>query len=126
MRTFQILDRSESAAGVLTFRGADASLALRREGEYIAMSASYGALELALRPRARDWVRALQHIQPNDGLNTTWQVGTGDVFVGLGLHTDGSLIIRPTIVGNASGYFCLNLTLAPDAAQTLRDWLDQP
>ena len=81
------------------------------------------ALEIALRLRLRELVRTLSHLQPNDGLNTTRQVGTGDCFLGMGLRTDGSLVLRPTIIGDASGYFCLNLILAPEAAKVLRDWL---
>jgi hypothetical protein len=96
---------------------------MRREGEYASISASYGALEIALRPRVRELIRTLKHMQPNDGLNTTRQVGSGDAFLGLGLHTDGALIVRPTIVGDGSGYFCLNLMLAPAAANALKAWL---
>jgi len=127
MRQFQVLDQSavDSATGILSLiaRGGSASLALRREGEYVSISASLGALEIALRPRVRDLIRALRQLQPNDGLQTTRQVGSGDCFLGLGLRSDGTLILRPTLVGDASGYFCLNLTLAPDVAATLRGWL---
>lgn len=130
MRNFQTLDHAvvDSATGVITFTlqasdGLHPTIALRREGEYAPISASYGALEIALRLRLRELVRTLSHIQPNDGLNVTRQVGTGDCFLGMGLRTDGSLVLRPTIIGDASGYFCLNLILAPEAAKALRDWL---
>ena len=127
MRQFQVLDQSavDSATGILSLiaRGGSASLALRREGEYVSISASLGALEIALRPRVRDLIRALRQLQPNDGLQTTRQVGSGDCFLGLGLRSDGTLILRPTLVGDASGYFCLNLTLSPDVAAALRGWL---
>jgi len=130
MRHFQTLDQAavNAATGVITFSvqdDSDTTIALRREGEYVVLSASYGALEIALRPRTRELIRTLKHIQPNDGLNTTRQVGTGDAYLGLGLHTDGALIVRPTIIGDASGYFCLNLMLAPDAANALKDWLGE-
>lgn len=130
MRNFQTLDQAvvDTATGVITFRaqqdgGLHPTIALRHEGEYAPISASYGGLEIALRLRIRELIRTLRSIQPNDGLNVTRQVGTGDCFLGLGLRKDGSLVVRPTIIGDASGYFCLNLILAPDAAQALRDWL---
>ena len=130
MRNLQPLDHAavDTATGVISFSAAgesplNPSAAMRREGEYAAISASFGAIEIALRPRVRELIRTLKTIQPNDGLNTTRQVGSGDSFLGLGLRTDGALILRPTIVGDASGYFCLNLILAPEAAAALREWL---
>lgn len=126
MRTFQTLDAADANAvtGIITFTGSDTEVAMRREGEYVGFSASWGALEIALRPRARDLIRTLKQLQPNDGLGTTRQVGTGDSFLGLGLRGDGTLILRPTLISDATGYFCLNLALAPDAAGALRQWLD--
>jgi hypothetical protein len=129
MRNFQTLDQTtaDTTTGVISFTAqgdkSHPTMALRREGDYVAISASYGALEIALRPRVRELIRTLRHIQPNDGLNVTRQVGSGDCFLGLGLHTDGTLIVRPTIIGDAAGYFCLNLALAPDAALALKNWL---
>ena len=130
MRNLQTLNQAsvDTATGVISFSAAGESVlnptvAMRREGEYAVISASYGALEIALRPRIRELIRTLKTIQPNDGLNTTRQVGSGDCFIGLGLRTDGALYMRPTIVGDASGYFCLNLILTPEAANALRAWL---
>ncbi len=132
MRAFQTLDQTavDTATGVISFTGQGEgvlrpTIAMRREGDYVVISASYGALEIALRPRARELIRAVRHLQPNDGLMTTRQVGTGDCFVGLGLHTNGTLTVRPTIIGDASGYFCLNLVLAPDSANALMTWLGE-
>jgi hypothetical protein len=132
MRNFQTLDVTvaDTATGVITFTAAEddgshPTIALRREGEYAAISASYGALEIALRPRARELIRTLKQIQPNDGLNVTRQVGSGDCFLGLGMRTDGALVVRPTIIGDATGYFCLNLVLAPGAAAALKGWLGE-
>ena len=130
MRNFQTLDQASvnEMTGIISFSTEDDTathpkLALRREGEYASISTSYGPLEIALRLRARELIRILKHMQPNDGLNTTRQVGSGDAFLGLGLHSDGALVLRPTIVGDGSGYFALNLLLAPAAATALTAWL---
>lgn len=132
MRNPQTLDQAaiDPVTGVITFTAAEKNAlqpiaAMRHEGEYVPISVSYGALEIALRPRVKDLIRTLRTIQPNDGLNTTRQVGSTDCFLGLGLRTDGTLILRPTIVGDASGYFCLNLALSPQAAAELRSWLGE-
>lgn len=132
MRNPQTLNQTtvDPATGVITFTAAGENAlqpiaALRHEGEYVPISVSYGALEIALRPRVKDMIRTLRTIQPNDGLNTSRQVGSADCFLGLGLRTDGTLILRPTIVGDASGYFCLNLALSPEAAAAFRAWLGE-
>jgi hypothetical protein len=127
MRNFETLETAavDAATGIISFTAQGTSImAMRREGEYLAITASYGALEIALRLRLPEFVRTLKQLQPNDGLNTTRQVGTGDAFLALGKHTDGSLILRPTIIGDASGYFCLNLTLTPEASSALSTWLN--
>jgi hypothetical protein len=126
MRNFQALDAGsvDAATGIITLAGSDSTIAMRREGEYVGISASYGALEIALRPRVRDLIRTVKQLQPNDGLQTTRQVGTGDSFLALGLYNDGTLIMRPTLISDASGYFCLNFALAPAAAAVLKGWLD--
>lgn len=130
MRTFQNLDRAavDAATGVITLSthedgASHPSIALRREGDYVVISASYGPFEIALRSRYAELTRTLDHLQPNDGLNTTRQVGEGEAFLALGKHKDGSLVVRPTVVGDASGYICLNLTLSPEPAATLIAWL---
>ncbi len=130
MRTFQNLDRAaiDTATGIITLTKQDdsashPSVSMRREGEYVVISASYGPFEIALRARYGELTRTLSQLQPNDGLNTTRQVGTGQAFLGLGKRKDNSLILRPTIVGDASGFFCLNLTLTAEPAATLIDWL---
>jgi len=98
-------------------------VSMRREGDHLAISVSLNALELALRPRFSEFSRILSHIQPIDGLNTTRQVGTGNAFLALGLHTDGSLIFRPTFVADATGYISFNLKLAPDVHKKLNEWV---
>lgn len=98
-------------------------ISMRREGDHLAISVSLNALEFALRPRFSEFTRILSHIQPVDGLNTTRQVGTGNAFLALGLHTDGSLIVRPTFVADATGYLSFNLKLTADVTKTLTEWI---
>src|SRR5512140_3004752 len=69
MRNFQILDGCkadpESDSLELYHTGADSEqpmVALHREGAYVTISASYGPLEVALRPRYEDLVRTLSRL----------------------------------------------------------------
>jgi hypothetical protein len=41
----------------------------------------------------------------------------------MGISPDGALMLRPTIVADATGHFSLNLVLTPDARQRLYTWL---
>jgi hypothetical protein len=98
-------------------------LALRREGIYVTISASYGPLEIALRPRYDELVRTLGRLQAVSGLSTTRQVGTAQAFLAMGLTTDGGLLLRPTIVADATGHLSINLSINEDARKRLFDWL---
>lgn len=130
MRNFELLDQTavDRESGVMTLTTKAAStgspvLALRREGSYLVISASYGPLEVALRPRLDEVTRVLQRLQPVEGLNTTRQVGTGQAFLALGLKPDGELLLRPTLVADATGLLTFNLALSSEARQTLYTWL---
>jgi hypothetical protein len=130
MRHFEMLDRIaiDSESGVMTLSVQNDTLqhpqlALRREGAYIAISAAYGPMEIALRPRYEDLVRLLARLQPVEGLQTTRQVGTSQAYLALGLRSDGALVVRPTIVADATGYFTMNLALAPHIRQAFYEWL---
>jgi hypothetical protein len=133
MRNFQILDGSkinkESDSLELFFTNADTEqprLALRREGIYVTISASYGPLEIALRPRYEDLVRTLSRLTAVEGLHTTRQVGTGQAYLAMGLTQDDNLLLRPTIVADATGHLSLNIEIAQGARQVLYDWLKVP
>lgn len=128
MRHFQVLDHiavdSDSGVLLLTTQAAEpAQLALRREGAYVAISASFGPLEIALRPRYEDLARLLARLQPVEGLQTTRQVGTSQAYLAIGLRADGALVLRPTIVADATGYFTLNLSLAANIRRAFYEWL---
>lgn len=127
MRNFQMLDKikTDASSGIIQFSGESekACLTLRREGDYIAISASYGPIEIALRPRFQELTRALKALQPIEGLQTTRQIGTAQSHLDIGLRMDGGLNARPTLVADASGHLCLNLSLSADARQKLFEWL---
>ncbi|MCB9453162.1 MAG: hypothetical protein H6672_17145 [Anaerolineaceae bacterium] len=101
-----------------------ATMAMRREGAYLVVSASYGPLEISLRLRLEEFTHVLERIQPVSGLQTTRQVGTGQASLALGAQTSGELILRPTIVADATGHFSFNLLLSTDARQSLYNWLE--
>ncbi len=133
MRNFQILDGSridkDSDSLELFFSNAERELprlALRREGIYVTISASYGPLEIALRPRYEDLVRTLSRLTAVDGLHTTRQVGTGQAYLAMGLTADDNLMLRPTIVADATGHLSFNLEVAKSARKALYDWLKVP
>jgi hypothetical protein len=133
MRNFQKLDgykvNPDSDSLELFLTNADDEqprLALRREGGYVTISASYGPLEIALRPRYEDMIRTLSRLTVVEGLQTTRQVGTGQAYLAVGLASDGDLLLRPTIVADATGHFSLNLEIANPARQALYDWLEVP
>src|SRR5258706_8195583 len=119
MRNFQILDgakaNSETDTIELFFTNAEEEqprLALRREGSYVTISASYGPLEIALRPRYEDLIRTLSRLTVVEGLLTTRQVGAAQAYVAMGLASDGDLVLRPTIVADAAGHFRLHIEIA--------------
>ncbi|MCS6870428.1 MAG: hypothetical protein RML95_10110 [Anaerolineae bacterium] len=131
MRNFQTLDEakvdsaSESMEMFLKATDDDEPrLAIRREGGYVTLSASYGPLEIAMRPRYEELVRAMARLTVVDGLLTTRQVGTSHAYLALGLHNDGSLLMRLTIVADATGHLSINLRLVESVRKQLYDWLN--
>src|SRR5260221_9229524 len=119
MRNYQILDGSridrEADSLELFLKNAESEqprLALRREGIYVTISISYGPLEIALRPRYEDLTRTLARLVPVKGLSTTREVGTGQAFLAMGQTQDQQLVLRPTIVADATGHFSMNLQLS--------------
>ena len=130
MRNFELLDtvKLDDSSGLITFTiqaqtTGQPVVAMRREGGYIALSASYGPFEIALRPRFQELSRTLSRLQPVEGLQTTRQVGTAQAYLSVGLKSDGVLLLRPTIVANATGHIAFNLALTASARKALFDWL---
>lgn len=130
MRNLQTLDRALLDADLHTFRLIDSRddddqplLALRREGEYVIVAASYGALEIALRLRFAELTRTLTHLAAGEGTAAPRQIGSAQAYLGLGLRTDGALILRPTLVADATGLLCINFMATAEARQALFQWL---
>src|SRR5438105_14093447 len=118
MRNFQKLDASklDASSDVLEIYSTASDqnqprLALRREGIYVAISASYGPLEIALRPKYEDLIRVLGRLTTVDGLHTTREVGSDQAFLAIGLSPNNNLILRPTIIADANGHFSLNIEI---------------
>ncbi len=129
MRTFQTLNqvRADDETGIL-YLSTDEDMmeprvSVRREGSYIALSASYGPLEIAMRLRYAELIRVLSRLRPVAGLQTTRQVGTGQAYLALGLQSNNCLVLRPTIVADATGHFTLNLLLSEMVTKALFSWL---
>lgn len=130
MRNFQMLDRAavDAETGIIYLSAssemsAQPRIAMRREGSYVSISASYGPLEFALRPRFAELERTLSRLRPVQGLQTTRQVGTGQAYLSLGLQQEGSLVIRPTIVADATGHVSFNLILTDAVRRAVFEWL---
>ncbi|MCU0476069.1 MAG: hypothetical protein MUC99_08170 [Anaerolineae bacterium] len=130
MRNFHPLDQvsSDLDSGILLFTSSVAApfkpqVALKREGSYVAFSVSHGPMEMALRPRVDELKRVLGRVTPVVGLQTTRQVGTSDAYIAIGLNPDGTLLIRPTLVADATGHFCFNLMLSDAMRAALFEWL---
>lgn len=130
MRNFQLLDlvTLDNHTGSIQFTTEEPLIAkpivtVQREGGYVAFSASYGPFEIALRPRFQELSRVLGRLQPVEGLQTTRQVGTGQAYLAVGLKPDGILLLRPTVVGDATGHLGFNLSLSSAARQAFFDWL---
>jgi hypothetical protein len=129
MHNFQPLDHAsvdgetETIQLAHTASGNTPILVMHREGPYVSISASFGSLEIALRPRYEDLIRTLSRLPAVEGLHFTRQVGTAQAFLALGLMPNGELLVRPTIVADATGYLSLNLQLTSDVRKVLYDWL---
>ncbi|MCK6580183.1 MAG: hypothetical protein L6Q98_18990 [Anaerolineae bacterium] len=130
-RTFALLDDStvDTTAGILTLRGQvqdsyAPEISMRREGALIVIAAGTGVIEVALRLRYDELRQAMQYLQPNDGLTTSRQVGTGQAYLGIGLKTDDTLILRPVIVGDASGHLRLNFRLTSAVRAVMARWIE--
>ena len=130
MRNFQLLDvvTFDNHAGSIQFTTEEPLIAkpvvtVQREGGYVAFSASYGPFEIALRPRFQELARVLGRLHPVEGLQTTRHVGTAQAYLAVGLCPNGVLLLRPTVVGDATGHLGFNLSLSSAARDEFFKWL---
>lgn len=130
MRNFQLLDvvTFDNHVGLIQFTSEEPLVAkpvitMQREGGYVVFSASYGPLEIAVRPRFQELARVLGRLNAVEGLQTTRQVGTAQTYLAVGLKPDGLLLLRPTVVGDATGHISMNFALSSAARQALFEWL---
>ena len=128
MRHYQSLDtfKLEGNTVYLTSSGDDpveAMAVMMREGERVAISISIGPLELGLRPRYEELQRAVASLKPVPGLSTTRHVGSEVAYMDLGLTEDRRLVMRPSLVSDASGHLSINLLVTPEAFEKLAAWL---
>ncbi|PJF42221.1 MAG: hypothetical protein CUN55_10315 [Phototrophicales bacterium] len=132
MRNYQILDVAVvDQDNVLILSNSEENpehplLAMSREGSFISLSASFGPLEVALRLRADDLLRRIERLHPVAGLATTRQVGTANSFIAIGITSDNRLVLRPTIVADASGKLTFNLVTTQKVYNDIVDWLNNP
>jgi hypothetical protein len=133
MRQFRSLFKVEKddTTGILNIVGEKGthdypSLMVKREGDYVPISVSYGPIELALRLRYEALARTITRLQPVNGLQTTRQVGSTSAYLAMGLQSDGTLLLRPTLVTDARGYLVLNLSLPPEVKAEFLAWLEIP
>jgi hypothetical protein len=129
MRNFQLL-ASARIEGKYLYVTDEANVALQpmlvmlREGDYVSLSVSIGALELALRLQHEDLKRQMEALKPVPGLTTTRQVGGGQSLMSIGINADRRLILRPTLITDAGGHLTINLVTAPEVYDMLIDWLN--
>ncbi len=129
MRNYQILDAATvEAENVLRLGSTEDNpekpcLHMSREGSFLSLSASFGPFEIALRLNYDDFKRRVERLHPVPGLATTLQVGTANSYIALGLTKDGRLVMRPTVVTDASGHITLNLVGSATTYDAVRNWL---
>lgn len=130
MRFYQRLDhvshdKSDDTLLITCTQGAEHKPALwiGREGMYVGVSATYGPLEVALRPHQRDLQMSLAELRPTARLSAMRVVGTGQANLELGLSNEGELLFRVTIVADATGYLAMNMVLTSEVRQALLAWL---
>lgn len=133
MRHYQTLDTvtHDIANNTLRFTaGGDdpcgPTLWFGREGMYLSVSAGYGPIEIALRPRLRNVVTSFAQLRPTARLTVMRMVGTGQAHLELGLSSEGELLVRTAIVADATGHLAMNMVLTPEARERLYEWLEVP
>ena len=131
MRNYQFLDVSTVAEGnLLSITNSEEhreqpSLTMNREGAFVSISASFGPLEIALRLRHQELSRHLRKLHPVPGLATTRQITAGaNSYLAIGVTQDEKLVLRPTVVADASGLMVFNLVCTSSVRAAIFEWLE--
>ena len=127
MHNHHLLDSFGVENGILYLITKDSDnihLALKKEGTRIAISASIGPLELALRLYFDEFRRKVANLRPIAGQTAIRQVGGGQAFMGIGMVEDGGLILRPTLVTDASGHLNMNFRTTAEVCEVFANWLE--
>lgn len=130
MRDYQFLDTITEEEGRLQLTNREGgtnngALTLAQEGDKIVISAAMGALEIALRLRLEELKRQIAGLKHIPGLTTSRQIGTTQAFIWLGLTDSNQLVLRPTLLVDATGKLTINLLTSEGCYQRLLQWLDE-
>jgi len=131
MRHYQKLDNVtfDESTNTLLITNAEANsegpnLWFGREGMYISISAHYGPMEIALRPRQRDLITSLSQLKATERLSVMRLVEPARLIWDSAFSTRGELLLRATIVADATGQFAMNMILTSGAREKLLKWLE--
>src|SRR5688572_12058263 len=128
MRTYQTLNQFKQENNTVFLSNSDPSkemvLSMAREGDRVAISVCVGALELGLRLHHDELQRGLNSLTPVPGLTTTRQVGNVAASIGIGSMEDGALVLRPSLISDATGHLTINLLVEKAVAEKFLQWIN--
>jgi len=129
MSSIIILGRLESQSGTDTLILASTDtqpgrLTARREDGYVVLTASSGPLEITLRLRADELLRTLRHPAATSEWATARQVGSSQAYLAIGRREGGDILLRPTLVADATGQISFNLLVTASVREDVFRWLE--
>lgn len=99
------------------------SLVARREDDYVVLTTSSGPIAITLRLRADELERTLRHPAASSEQATARQVGSSQAYLAIGRREDGDILLRPTLVADATGEISFNLLVTANVREDLFRWL---
>lgn len=99
------------------------SLVARREDEYVVLTTTSGPMAITLRLRADELARTLRHPAASSEQATARQVGSSQAYLAIGRREDGDILLRPTLVADATGQLSFNLLVTANVCEDLFRWL---
>ncbi|MGQ9907500.1 MAG: hypothetical protein ACUVS2_01575 [Candidatus Flexifilum sp.] len=128
MAAMVILGRVEPHPSALVLASTDTligSLIARREDEYVILTTTSGPMEITLRLRADELARTLKHPAALSSEQVTArQVGSAHAYLAIGRRDDGDILLRPTLIADATGQLSFNLLVTAHVAGDLLQWLE--